>query len=667
MKKLFLLLMVAALAFPGVASAGDVTMISRDVPVGPRTLAAATTPPLRFNMLGLHWQGGGTVAYRTRAASGRWSAWRLADADVAPDASSGEQSRPGWHAGNLDWTGASAGVQFRTRGSVSRLRAYYLWSKPRKPTARKLSITGSPAVIPRSSWLADERIVRSKPRYASALKMAVVHHTAGSNAYTPAQARAIVRGIEVYHVKGNGWNDVGYNFLVDRFGNVYEGRAGGMDRNVIGAHSQGFNTGTVGVALIGNNTALTPPKVQQDALVKLLAWRLDVGHVDPLSRVTLTSGGNTKFRAGRSVTLRAISGHLDTGPSECPGKRAYALLPSIAASVAATGLPKLYAPGASGTLGGPIRFQARLSSARPWTVTVTSVAGKVLARGSGRSALVDWTWSSAGLGKGPFAWAIAAGASVLPATGALPDTIATAPGPPAPGPGSPFAGILTGVTVTPSTLSPSVTGAGVATTVGFTLAKPSAVTVKVTNAAGNATLLTLLSANVAVGQSSFQWDVGSLLDGRYRLVVSAQPSGGTRVSQSVDLVIVRTLSGLTAAPAVFSPNGDGVDDTVTLSFLLAQPSSVQVVIQRLGATVASAYYGQLGKGLQAIGWDGTAGGVPLPAGEYVAVVTATGPLGAVSLLVPVRILPPPVPPAAPVVPPVVVPPVVEEPVAPPPS
>src|SRR5262249_58362955 len=107
----------------------------------------------------------------------------------------------------------------------------------------------------------------------------IVHHTAGSNSYTRTQAAAIVRGIELYHVKGNGWNDIGYNFLVDRFGTIYEGRGGGVERNVIGAHSLGFNTGTVGVALIGNFQYTTPPKAMRDALVKLLAWRLDVAHV----------------------------------------------------------------------------------------------------------------------------------------------------------------------------------------------------------------------------------------------------------------------------------------------------------------------------------------------------------------------------------------------------
>src|SRR5262245_64162287 len=102
-----------------------------------------------------------------------------------------------------------------------------------------------------------------------------------------------------------------------------------MDRKVIGAHALGFNTGSVGVALIGNYTRATPTTAQQDALVRLLAWRLDVAHVDPLSRVVYTSSGNAKFKAGKVVTVRAVSGHRDTGPSECPGSRTYALLPSI--------------------------------------------------------------------------------------------------------------------------------------------------------------------------------------------------------------------------------------------------------------------------------------------------------------------------------------------------
>src|SRR5256884_8324750 len=148
---------------------------------------------------------------------------------------------------------------------------------------RKLSIAGSPSIIPRSGWQADETIRRAAPQYAGSLSFAIVHHTVNTNNYAPEQSAAMVRGIEVYHVKGNGWNDIGYNFLVDKYGQIFEGRYGGVDKNVVGAHSQGFNTGSFGVALIGTYTSAAPPAVAQAALENVLAWRLDVAHVDPLS------------------------------------------------------------------------------------------------------------------------------------------------------------------------------------------------------------------------------------------------------------------------------------------------------------------------------------------------------------------------------------------------
>src|SRR5438067_2446957 len=326
MKKV-LLAAAIALALPGIARAGLVTMVARDVPLGPRSLEAGS-PPIRFNMLGLHWRGAGTVMYRTRGAGGHWRAWRTADADTGPDPGSRE-THPGWNDGNPDWVGASAGIQFRTTGRVSRLRAYYLWSKVTAAARRTLTLAGSPTIVSRSAWFADERITRAKPYYAPMLKLAIVHHSAGTNNYTPAQSAAIVRGIEVYHVKANGWNDIGYNFLVDRFGTVYEGRGGGIDKNVIGAHSLGFNRATVGIAMLGSFGRVAPPPAMQSALVNLLAWRLDVAHVDPLSTVAYASGGNAKFKAGKVLTLRAISAHRDTGPTECPGNAAYRLLPTL--------------------------------------------------------------------------------------------------------------------------------------------------------------------------------------------------------------------------------------------------------------------------------------------------------------------------------------------------
>ena len=609
---------LAALAVPALARAGDVAMRVQDVPLGSRTLAAAPAP-MHFNMLALHWIGGGVVSYRVHRLHRGWSAWVTADADVAPDRGTGR-----WHDGNLDWTGASDRAQFSSHGDVRRLRSYELWSRVTPKPVRSVSGSTTPTIVPRSGWGADEKIVRAKPSFAPADRLAVVHHTAGTNSYTAAQAAAIVRGIEVYHVKGNGWNDIGYNFLVDRFGTVYEGRGGGTEKNVIGAHAEGFNTGTIGVALIGNYAHATPPKSQQDALVKLLAWRLDVAHVDPRSTVAYTSGGNLKFRAGKTVTLRAVSGHRDTGPSECPGTGAYVLLPALAKRVSLTGLPKLYSPSVSGALGGQVRFQARLSSALPWTVAVTDQLGHVVASGSGNGAAVDWTWSSLVAGKGLFTWSITS-PGARPATGTL------GIGRPVPAP----ALSLTNLATTPSVITPNADGSADSMTVSFTLGTASLVTAQVLDE-GGAPLLTLLNEQRAAGNNSFEWGAHVLPDGRYRMVVTAK-SGTKTVTKNADVIVDRTLAGLQATPLVFSPNGDGVNDTATLTFLLAQNVPVRLDIVQGGVVVGSPFQGQLGIGPQTIDWDGSGFGAPLFDGTYQAAITITDQLGDVQLAVPLTI------------------------------
>src|SRR3954453_5987906 len=152
-----------------------------------------------------------------------------------------------------------------------------------------------------------------------------------------------------------------------------------MERNVVGAHPEGFNYGSTGVAVLGNYTESSIAPAAEHALVQLLAWRLDVAHVDPLSLVNWSSGGNPKNALGTHVKLHAISGHRDTGFTSCPGTRLYAKLPSIAEQVAAIGLPKLYAPTVKGSVGGPIVFTARLSAPAAWTVTVRNAGGKAVA------------------------------------------------------------------------------------------------------------------------------------------------------------------------------------------------------------------------------------------------------------------------------------------------
>ena len=257
--------------------------------------------------------------------------------------------------------------------------------------ARTLQTAGAPAIVPRGGWKADETIRRARPSFAANLRLAIVHHTAGANGYTAAQSPAIVKAIQLYHVQGNGWNDIGYNFLVDRFGTVYEGRYGGIERNVVGAHAEGFNTGSVGVAVIGEYSSLAVAAKARSSLAALLAWRLDIAHVDPASTQSFISGGNARFAAGLPVFLRTVSGHRDTGFTDCPGTALYDLLNSIGGEVSRIGLPKLYAPTVSGTVPGTVRFRAKLSSPLPWMVDVYDAAGNAVASSNGTGANVDWS------------------------------------------------------------------------------------------------------------------------------------------------------------------------------------------------------------------------------------------------------------------------------------
>src|SRR5262249_1631382 len=171
MKKLLLAVVVLmTVAAPATARAGDVAMRAQDVPLG-RSLAS-TPPPANFNMLGLHWIGSGSVEYRTRTLGGRWQRWRGADSD---------NSTGPWHDGNLDWTGASSGVQYRVRGDVRRLRSYEVWSRVLPDAVRAVASAGEPPILSRAGWHAEEEIVRARPLVAPVLRLAVVHHTAGTN------------------------------------------------------------------------------------------------------------------------------------------------------------------------------------------------------------------------------------------------------------------------------------------------------------------------------------------------------------------------------------------------------------------------------------------------------------------------------------------------------
>jgi hypothetical protein len=623
-----LLAALLALVAPAVASAANgATIVARDLPVGGARTAAGAAAPSVFDLVGFHWQGSGGVLFRTHAVTGGWSSWRpvAPEAEDLPDPGSREaRLRRAWRLGSPYWVGASDRVAYRTIGDVRRLRAWYVRSPVDRTPLRTTAMTGTPKIVLRRAWGANEEITRGSPRYARAVSFAVVHHTAGSNAYTRAQSAAIVRGIELYHVRGNGWNDIGYNFLVDKYGQVFEGRAGGIERSVIGAHAEGFNTGSTGVAVIGNYSSTRISPAAQRALVALLAWRLDVAHVDPLSTLTWRSGGNPEYRLGKAVKLRAISGHRDTGPTSCPGGALYSRLPEIARGVAATGLPKLYAPQAVGGLGGPVRFTARLSAPGAWTVTVRGAAGSVVARGRGTGAAVAWTWNAARITTGSFTWTVEAGTRTRPASGRIGKA---PPLPPPLPPPPPSSAIVTGLTAAPPVLSPDGDGIDDTLAVSYALAARASVTAAVVDATGTVVATPFAGQLQSARLQTFSYAADGLADGSYELVISAAGKDGRTGRLEAPFAVDRTLSGLALGTPDLTPNGDGLDDTLGIAFNLASSANVVVQIEQAGAVVASVVNESLPAGPVQLTWDGTTPSGPAPAGTYDAVVLADGPFG----------------------------------------
>ena len=575
----------------------------------------------RFDLVGLHWQGQGSVRFRTRALDGRWSAWRTAapEGDDRPDRGR-EHSATGWQLGSPYWVGGSDALQVRKVGRVTRVRAYFVRSAGAAAASRTRTpqLAAKPTIITRAQWDANEAIRRGTPAYADNVHLAIVHHTAGSNSYTAGQSAAIVRAIEIYHVKGNGWNDIGYNFLVDKYGQIFEGRYGGMTRAVIGAHAMGFNAGSTGVALIGNYSSVGITPAAKAALVSLLAWRLDLAHVDPLSKVVRISAGNSRYPAGKAVTLRAISGHRDTYPTGCPGAKLYAQLPAIRAAVAKTGLPKLYEPAVAGNLGGPVRFTARLSSSADWTVSVRDQNGVEVASGTGTGTNVDWTWdaSTAALDQ-RYTWTISA-PDMRPATGAL--------GTPLPPPS------LRQVKVSPALVSPNGDGRNDQAKLTYKLNTQAIVTATVLDAS-NAPVATLFKQLRPAGSRSFTWKQIDVPDGRYRLSLTAKSGTGKQVEVTIPIAVDRTLAGFAPSFPAISPNGDGVQDALDFAFRLYALAHVKLQIYSGPVVAETVFEGDLGAEPQRLSWDG--GG--LADGSYKAVLSATDALMTVRQAVPLRI------------------------------
>jgi hypothetical protein len=194
------------------------------------------------------------------------------------------------------------------------------------------------SIWPRSSW-ADGRYPKGPLSVEKPwnVKILLVHHTVGSNSYTKAAVPGIIRGIYEYHTGPKGWPDVAYNFLVDRFGRVWEGRKGSIREPVMGdatGGSQGFDQKCV---FIGDHRTVPPTDAAMGKMVRLLAWLATRYTIDPSpgEKVAFVSRGSNKWPKGTRVTARTISGHRELSYTECPGDAVFSRIPGIQADVAA--------------------------------------------------------------------------------------------------------------------------------------------------------------------------------------------------------------------------------------------------------------------------------------------------------------------------------------------
>jgi uncharacterized protein with LGFP repeats len=334
-------------------------------------LQAPSTKP--YSMIGVTWDdpaAGQDLVVEVRTHGNRgWTDWTALehDDDHAPSEARADGARGG--TAPL-WVGDSRGVQVRVlapRAGVPAGLDVALVDPGEGPDTRLMaaSLAPMPSIITRRQWGADPRMSGGcwSPIHGPTVDAVVVHHTVNSNSYTRAESDNIVRGIYAYHTQSQGWCDIGYNFLIDRYGQIFEGRAGGIRTPVRGAHAgvSAVNEATTGVSMIGNFDTGWPTRAMKDALVNFVAWRVQTYYRDPHGTTVI---GGTRYPV--------IMGHRNVHSTACPGQHLYDWLPTLRNRVLdriGTWKTPIYYKwqregGARGWLGDPYRGERNQSGAR---------------------------------------------------------------------------------------------------------------------------------------------------------------------------------------------------------------------------------------------------------------------------------------------------------------
>jgi hypothetical protein len=311
------------------------------------------TLSLSGSMVALTWNHGATVApdtavaVRGRHADGSWGGWVPAQlsTDVDPSA-----APSGVRLGTEPvWLGDFTAVQVRypsSSTSVPRARLEVIDpgtspadAAPAVPPSSATALAVKPVIKTRAEWGADESLRRGcVPTITGRTDGAVVHHDAGSNSYSASDSAAIVRAVYAYHTTSLGWCDIGYNVLIDKYGQAFEGRFGGLDKAVQGSHAYGYNVNTFGISMLGNYETATPTPAGLDILARVLAWKLDLVQLRGDATVTWTGSSGTNRgllnKASTTFSGPVIIGHRDVNATACPGANLYSQLPAVRARVA---------------------------------------------------------------------------------------------------------------------------------------------------------------------------------------------------------------------------------------------------------------------------------------------------------------------------------------------
>jgi len=507
-------------------------------------------------------------------------------------------------------------------------------------TSPASAMTSKPAIVTRAQWGANESWRSGSPDYAP-VKMAFVHHTDSGNDYTAAEAPAIVRGVYAYHTKSLHWSDVGYNFLIDRYGTIYEGRFGGVTKGVIGAQVLGFNTGSTGISVIGTFTSATPTSKSVVSLERLLEWKLDIHHVDPMGTGTLICGYGQKFGTGQHVTFPAIAGHRDANFTDCPGGKLYAQLPNIRRVVARTGQPKIYGfmvedPAISPN-GDGVQDRATIgftvSQTASWRLEIRNDAGVLVRHLTGDGTVVETSWAGRDddgklLPDGVYSLQADATSAAGEARSASADLRLDTVAP-----------HITSAGVTPDPFSPNGDGQDDVATLAFQPGE--AGTARVSVVADDGSVLRRVTGWVAVTTAghTVRWDgrissssgLKPAPEGQATLLLELRDAAGNTTGARRTVTVDRTLTLTSVSAKTLSPNGDGVKDSVTVPFKLTRAADVTAAVIHSGSTLRTIRLGSLASGARSVTWDGKlGGGGTATSGAYTLRLTADGALGVTS-------------------------------------